>query len=162
MSRAFTRRKLAWLAQVNADRTIPHTAVRVALALVPYFNERRTGRAWPSLETLQSDTGLGFASVHRGIRALEQRGHLLVVWGKRGRGHANHYWMATTKHPLAEVLAIKKPPLADVIPSKKKDTDTSSFLTAARAREVDRIALATGIPREEVERALADVPSKSQ
>ena len=92
-SKRYTAATFAWLNQVNADRDLPPSAVKVALYLSQRFNRARGGQAWPSYETVADAIGVDKATVVRMIRALARNGHLEVDPGSAGRGHSNRYRM---------------------------------------------------------------------
>jgi hypothetical protein len=108
-SKAFTRQKFDWLAQIKSDHAaLPPRAVLVALQFIEYFNEGKDGAAWPSYKTVGDKLGLSEHTIIRVVHALTQRGHLRVAWGRQGRGHANRYWMIL-KPAQAQVFEPQKP-----------------------------------------------------
>jgi hypothetical protein len=116
-SRAFTSAKFQWIERVTRDHKLLAIDVRIAAALLSFFNERdNDGRAFPSCKTIADLVGAGEASVIRSVRRLHARGHLIVVWGKPGRGHPNNYWMAGKPAPVKVFEAVKPPSGATVKP----------------------------------------------
>ena len=97
-SKAFTRETFVWLHQVSRGAIASKgrgamAALPVALQLTTHFNEEEGGRAWPSYKTIGAAIGLPEQTVFDAVRWLHKNGDLRVEWGKRGRGHPNHYRM---------------------------------------------------------------------
>jgi hypothetical protein len=91
--RKFNRSRFDWLNKIQRDPGVSNGAYRVASALSNYFNYR-TGRAWPSLDSLAADSTLCRAGVFKAIEQLKARGYLKVLAGSQGKGNANRYQMA--------------------------------------------------------------------
>src|SRR5438552_2641315 len=74
---AFARNQFVWLRQVAADRDLPPTASRVAIALTSYFNREEDGAAWMAQPTLASDLGMPERTLRYALASLVDRGHLV-------------------------------------------------------------------------------------
>lgn len=118
-SKQFTARVFRWLDQVNADRDLPASALKVAVRLSSAFNEAEGGMAWPSCKTIADDIGMSKGSVVDLAHRLQARGHLRVEWGERGRGRSNQYWMILKPRP-AEVLEPAKGQRTDLLEPEKR------------------------------------------
>ncbi len=94
-TKTFTKKIFDWLHQLNHDRRVRKIDLAVAVQLTKCFNEKdHSGRAWPSLKTLGDPIGFHHeGTVLKSVRRLHETGNLYVVWGKRGSGHVNQYWM---------------------------------------------------------------------
>jgi hypothetical protein len=139
MSTAFASRKFKWLEHVAQDRSLLHVDVRVAVALLRYFNERdQNGRAFPGYQTLANTIGASEHSVIRAVRRLHERGYLVVVSGKPGRGHPNQYWMSEKPAPVQvseggkpAPTQVKKPAPTQVSKARKPASDANKTCTRA-------------------------------
>jgi hypothetical protein len=120
-SKAFTRQIFDWLHQVNTDDDLTPADVCVALQLTRHFNEDDDGgRAWPSCKFIGDEIGLSESTVINSVRRLHKHGHLRVVWGQRGRGHPNQYWMEI-KPQRAKVLDdVKHQPVKVLTPQSTR------------------------------------------
>jgi hypothetical protein len=120
-SKAFTRQIFDWLHQVNTDDDLTPADVCVALQLTRHFNEDDDGgRAWPSCKFIGDEIGLSESTVINSVRRLHKHGHLRVVWGQRGRGHPNQYWMEI-KPQRAKVLDdVKHQPVKVLTPQSAR------------------------------------------
>jgi hypothetical protein len=108
-SRAFTAAKFQWIERVTRDHDLLPMDVRVAAAIMSYFNEGdEAGRAFPSCMTIAAQIGASEHTVIRSVRRLHEAGHLTVIPGKPGRGHPNQYRMAE-KPASVQVLSRIKP-----------------------------------------------------
>jgi hypothetical protein len=107
-SKAHTRAVFAWLKQIARDKNVPSSAFRVAFVIAQHFN-KNSGEAYPSTETIGSQSALYPSSVRAMVDALAEHGHLAVVWGRKGRGHPNRYSMIL-KPQQAAVLSARKAP----------------------------------------------------
>lgn len=76
MSSDFTSRKLSWLETLARDRTLPRSAIALAVLLACRYFNGESGEAWPSERTLAGDTGMTPANVHIGIERLVAAGVL--------------------------------------------------------------------------------------
>jgi hypothetical protein len=74
---AFERWRETWLKAVLANRTLPAGAKVVATTISLHLN-RDTRAAWPSIRTLNKESGLSSTAVQNGIKALERHGHLTI------------------------------------------------------------------------------------
>jgi hypothetical protein len=126
--RGFTAKIFRWLAQVNADRELPPSAAKIAIALAAYFNHQREGgMAWPGFETLARDAGLSKSVVVSVLRLMAERGHLKIEAGRPGRGHSSRYWM------------IEKGRQADLFePEKRSAAPSEKGRLAAQKRSAGR------------------------
>jgi hypothetical protein len=95
----FTRQIFLWLAQVNADRELPVSAVKFAIALASRFNEEEGGAAWPGIEEIGKDMGRSKPVVIEGREHLVAGGHIRFQPGSRGSGHSGRYWMILKGNP---------------------------------------------------------------
>lgn len=89
--------RLAWLERIASDAQLPPAASRIAIVLSRYVNSA-TSEAWPSQARLCGDLQLSEDTLRRGVSALVDRGHLIVVPGG-GRGRS------TTYRPVLETPA---------------------------------------------------------
>ena len=94
---------------------LPHNEKSVLLALAA-----RSGRgmreAYPSIATLARDTGMGTTRVRLALRALEGRGLLVPMKGKKGGGHhGTSYELQPNARPLP--LDFSSPTALDVQPN---------------------------------------------
>jgi Helix-turn-helix domain len=126
----FARVKFLWIDRIARDHQLLAIDTRVAAALLHYFTASDNGgRAYPSCKTLGDAIGVSEATVIRSVNRLHDRGHLIVIWGKPGRGHPNQYWMAAGGKPASvQVLEAQKP--ARVAP-RKPASDANKTFTGA-------------------------------
>lgn len=82
------RDTFAWLNQVQDEATPFDFAV--AYAIVRHIN-KDTGMAYPGIRRLAEMTKLAQNTITASVRRLEAGNHLIVIPGKRGRGHASQY-----------------------------------------------------------------------
>ncbi|MGF7009096.1 helix-turn-helix domain-containing protein [Aminobacter sp. BE322] len=81
----FTVFKWEWLDQVATDPAQPPAAIRVAVVVAGRYLNRKTGSAWPSIETLASDLSIkSLNTVRAALKALEIGGHMAVNWSAGG------------------------------------------------------------------------------
>jgi hypothetical protein len=100
-SKQFTAKTFSFLHQVNRSPRLKKIDVAVCLELTVYFRESdQDGRAWPGCKTIADAIGVSETTVIRSVRRIEAEGHLRVVWGCRGRGHPNQYWMVLKPAPV--------------------------------------------------------------
>lgn len=85
----FQAAKEGWLKVVASYPNLSGADCAIAIAISTYLNSK-TGDAWPSLETLATDTNRNRATVWRSIERLELLG-LLSVQRARGRTRSNRY-----------------------------------------------------------------------
>jgi len=91
--------RIIWLKQVQADRTLPPSALSVALTIVDHVDP--DGEAFPSQPTIAKATGLNVRAVRRATDAMATRGHLAIKV-TRGRSTFNRYvplWRAEHERP---------------------------------------------------------------
>lgn len=86
----FVRFKQEWALQVAADRHLPETALRIALALPKWLNSQ-TRQAWPSQATLAREVNTTDRAVRAALKVLEDRGHLACDSQFRGGRQSNRY-----------------------------------------------------------------------
>jgi hypothetical protein len=124
-SKQFTAKVFRWLHQVNADCALPPNAVKVAVALIPDFNEDEGGMAWPGLQRLAARACLGKTTIIEIVRRLAACGHLRIESGKPGKGHSNRYWMVEKDPDQGELFdAAKRSDQGDLLHStKRSDSD---------------------------------------
>lgn len=79
--------KLSYLQRVCRDPRLTRTATAVASVLVEYA-DRNTGKAYPSIDRIVEETGIGKSTCIRGIKLLEQCEHLTAA---RRAGSNNLY-----------------------------------------------------------------------
>lgn len=89
-SRKHTRSIFEWLDGIAADKDVPSSAFRSAYVIAQHLN-KKTGEAFPSTETIASESGMASSTVRAMITELTDTGHLAVQFGRRGRGHPNRY-----------------------------------------------------------------------
>jgi biotin operon repressor len=73
---------------------------RDVLALLASYADKKTGRAWPSLETIAATLGIGKRSTLRAIGELKAAGILLSIPRNRRAGEANLYRLAVHGLPF--------------------------------------------------------------
>src|SRR4029453_10592385 len=99
-SRAFASAKFQWIERVTRDHKLLAIDVRVAAALLAFFNPRDNGgRAYPSCKTIGDAIGVDETTVIRSVRRLHAAGHLTVVPGKPARGPPKNHGMAISGKP---------------------------------------------------------------
>lgn len=81
--------KILWIERITFDLGLSPASVRTALAIVCHLN-RKDGYARPSIPCLATETGVSENTVRSAIKALVERGYLLVEDGG-GRHRANRY-----------------------------------------------------------------------
>jgi hypothetical protein len=99
-SRKHTRSVFEWLDGVAAHTDVPSSAFRIAYVIAQHLN-KNTGEAFPSTETIASESGLAPSTVRALINELIETGHLAVEFGSRGRGHPNRYRPITKERTVA-------------------------------------------------------------
>lgn len=104
-SKKFTALTFAWLRLLKSDRDL--TALAVGTQLIEHFNEKEGGRAWAGTAFMAKELGVSQPTVVRAVHRMHARGRLQVEWGKRGRGHANQYWMVIKDAPAPTAPAAK-------------------------------------------------------
>lgn len=119
-TKQFTAQTFKFLHQVNGNSALPASDLKIALELTRYFNEAEGGRAYPSCKTIGDATGLSEATVIRGVRRMEQHGHLKVIWGRQGRGHPHQYWPVVKPAPVQVSEAGKPASAPPVKPASAK------------------------------------------
>jgi hypothetical protein len=82
-ARTFVKRKLAWLQQVLADRSLPPLALHVAQLLALQFLNSKTGEAWPSKQTVARLLHMSPRNIRRLTKELETAGHLTIMIANR-------------------------------------------------------------------------------
>ncbi len=70
MSDPFTARKFAWLEAVARDGDLRASASRLAIILAGFFN-RKSGDAWPSMDTLADILGMTRRGVQKSVEARD-------------------------------------------------------------------------------------------
>jgi len=79
-----------WLAQ---RRDLPATA-KLVWALVAYRQGAEGEAAWPGVESMAADLGIGKQAARQAIDRLVGLGLLVVEWSRGGRKRTHHYWVA--------------------------------------------------------------------
>jgi hypothetical protein len=71
------KRRQDWQRQLNADKGLMLSDLKVGIAITWYIN-RTTGEAFPAMATLAKETGYCERTIIRSVKRLEARGHLYV------------------------------------------------------------------------------------
>jgi hypothetical protein len=122
--KAFIRAKFHCLYQVNENPNLSATDSAVYLQISKHVNEAdRGGRAYPSYKTIGRPIGKSEATVIRSIRRLVAEGHLKVIWGRRGRGHPNQYWLVVKPSSMQVSVSDRKQTKKDLKPSPVKENN---------------------------------------
>ena len=112
-SKQFTAMAFRFLHRINHNRRYLAIDLKVALQLTVHFNEDEGGLARVGAKFIADAIGMSERSVIRSVQRMADAGDLRVVWGTRGRGHPNHYWMvdkpAEKTCTAMPVLAAQKP-----------------------------------------------------
>src|SRR5688500_9523953 len=108
----------AWLRQVEADKAILHSAFRLAFIISQKIN-KRSGKAWPTQETLANAVGASDRMVRKLVEQLVSQGHLEVT-GSGGFRKANSYQMVIkTRNSTSGFEGNKAEPQFQVSGSKR-------------------------------------------
>jgi len=108
VSKAFTRRVFAWLAEIKTDRRMRPATFLVAYEIGQHFNAKYGGEAWPGYQTIADATGVSKRTVIRMVRLLVAGGYLKVERGSAGRGQSNRYWMTAPKGAPAHLFGARE------------------------------------------------------
>jgi hypothetical protein len=94
-----------------------------------------TGLAWPSVETIAAECGMGRRTVQRALRRLEDVGWIKTDLGGDGPRQSSHYWV---QRPA--VRAAQGPPLtgAEQVTSKSGVGDAKGVVGGRKGRRRDR------------------------
>jgi hypothetical protein len=118
----YTLDRFLWLDQVAADPGMPASAFKVAYAIATSLwrskgtvtlvtpdvtDDDEVREAWIGTRDLADKIAMSRFTVMATVSRLEERGHLEVDPGKRGRGHSNHYRLVA-KGALANPLKGRK------------------------------------------------------
>jgi hypothetical protein len=102
----YTKDRFDWIDQVIADPELPASASKVAYAIATSLWRNKgtvtlvtpeitasdnVREAWIGTRHIADKIAMSRFTVMKMVDRLEERGHLEVDRGKRGRGHANHY-----------------------------------------------------------------------
>jgi hypothetical protein len=82
--------RLKWIDKMTGDPALRMLDKLVAVRLMVHFANRRTGVAYPAVETLVADLGASRRSGTDAVRRLQRAGYFDVVSGK-GEGRSNQY-----------------------------------------------------------------------
>ncbi|MFS8184218.1 helix-turn-helix domain-containing protein [Pseudovibrio denitrificans] len=108
--------KQNWCVAITKDRNLSANDVRVGIILCEHINAR-SGRAWPSMETLAAEANASPRTAKRAIKKLSMLGYITIT-RKTGRGNSNVYEL---------VLASAKGDTADTIYEEKGDTPDTFY-----------------------------------
>jgi hypothetical protein len=97
-----------WQRQLVADRTIPLTALKVAVAICWHMNRKKGGWAWPGISKLDKLTGLHRTTVMRAIKWLEDNCYLRVMRGYAGNQRSVNRYLPLLRSS-AKAPATKEP-----------------------------------------------------
>jgi len=97
--------RLDWHARMARDTDLSASALRVAILIGTYFNNR-TGQTWLGRHDLADIAGMSLRSVDAAVDELECRGHM-VVTRRRGRGMANEFRLATGSENVQQTAPIR-------------------------------------------------------
>jgi hypothetical protein len=98
-SRQHTRDLHEWLREVCRDPGLECADFRIAYVIADHIN-RKSGEAWPALQTIAAEAALAKNTVIAGIRRLTHAGHLGLVPGRAGSGHSHHYRLLKKVQPV--------------------------------------------------------------
>ncbi|MCC8935654.1 hypothetical protein H8A99_03870 [Bradyrhizobium sp. Arg68] len=89
----YAKDPIAWIGSVIADGEAPASASKVAWAIATsdFPASDDVPEAWIGTRVLAKKIAMSRFTVMRMVKLLEKLGHLEVKYGKRGRGHSNHY-----------------------------------------------------------------------
>lgn len=105
----FAAQIFAFIRGITIDHRLLAVDIRVGTFLADHFNRLEQGRAFPMIKTIRRAVGVSDHSVIRSIRRLNDTGHLMVVFGKPGRGHPNHYFMTPEDVASPRVRELRQP-----------------------------------------------------
>jgi hypothetical protein len=111
----FAKTKTDWAMQVAADKSLPATALRIALVW-PHWLNSKTLLAWPAQATIAKMINCSPRTVRTALKQLETRNHLRCVTEKRGGRKTNRYRIV-----LHDIVICEQD-----LPSPKIETGTSS------------------------------------
>ena len=83
---SYDERREEVMRKIWRDRELTYGDRLVGVILATYLN-RRSFQAWPSIATIQAETGMSRMSVKRAIKQLSARGHFTMV--QRGTGRSS-------------------------------------------------------------------------
>jgi DNA-binding MarR family transcriptional regulator len=114
----YTRDRFRWLDQVASDPDLPASAFKVAYAIATEL-KRNSGTTtlvsetadttdnirelWLGIREIAAKIAMSVATVADMVRRLEQRGHIQMTPGKRGRGHSHHYRLVEKVQPTEQL-----------------------------------------------------------
>ncbi|WMT71074.1 helix-turn-helix domain-containing protein [Bradyrhizobium sp. Ash2021] len=170
MTDTFTRDLFAWLNQVLADRSLPATAFMVAYRITQHIN-RKSGRAWPSQDTLAKATGLTVRSIRSLTDRLQEGGHLDIE-PHRGRRQTNIYRLAIKRKPASGLDDDNDADDADASSDMADDKEEASFpnsdeenrkpASAVDDEKEENQRMKRGNPAHEKRKPASDEPSENQ
>ena len=109
----------------------PYTVV-VWLALARRADQ--SGRCWPSITTIQKDTGLGRPTVYRAIRELVDAGEIVVEPGGGKGNQTNRYRFASSSHGELVTDGNQFPTLTKVVPHRDKGSSQGEHKPYTRTK----------------------------
>ncbi len=92
-----------WLAR---RRDLPASA-KLVWALVAYRQGAEGEAAWPGVESMAADLGIGKQAARQAIDRLVGLGLLVVEWSRGGRRRTHHYWVAYPQETTVEPAGAK-------------------------------------------------------
>jgi DNA-binding MarR family transcriptional regulator len=102
----FQAAKEGWLKLVASYPNLSGADYAVVIALSTYLNAKLLN-AWPSIETLASDTNRNKSTISRSLRRLEALGLIRVVHS-RGRKRSNRYSPSLGSLDIEDLKSLKR------------------------------------------------------
>ena len=88
MKGSFEALRDEWRKRFMRDRKLS-AATKVVLSAIAMYLNRRSFKAWPSADTLATDTAMDRRNIFRAVKQAEARGHLKIDRGRRLKGKNN-------------------------------------------------------------------------
>jgi hypothetical protein len=95
---AFGRMRAWWIIHLRERRA--SVMARDVLAIIACFADKKTGRAWPTVETIASVLDVSPKAVKAATRELRELGLILVVRRNRRARESNLYFLAVDGAPF--------------------------------------------------------------
>jgi hypothetical protein len=156
----YTKDRFDWLDQVAADPELPASAFKVAFAIatslwrqkgtVTLMTSETRGsdqvrEAWIGSRELADKIAMSRFTVMNMVTRLQERGHLDVTPGTRGRGHSNHYRLVKKGAP-ANLLKTVKGAHSSLLDGAQADRKSKPKGAPANLLEGEKVRPRTWIP----------------
>ena len=156
MADSFVQRKLVWLEAVACDRSMPRSAVALAVLMACRYFNGETGEAWPALRTLARDLGIRSGNVHVAVERMVEAGYLRKVPG--GPRATNNYAIPNRWRPPERSCWHERSAHVDMATSAHVDMSAARMPAGSEPVKEPARGTREGTPRAP-RREKRDVPS---